>query len=1163
MIQSNTLTPIVALGASAGGLRALTEFFRTVPADLGVSFVVALHLEATSESHLSEILAQVVNLPVMPVSAAMAPRPDHVYVLPPDRTLTLDKGKLVPRQRTELPGQHHPVDELFTSIAAELDARAIAIVLSGTGLDGSRGVLSIRERGGLVIAQDSATAEFREMPENAVTTGAVDQVMAPAAMCAAISKYLDNLTRSEAAAPSEFAAPTDHFQELLTLLRNHSGIDFGNYKTKTLLRRIHRRAGLRNAPDLADYVKLVRDRPQELHTLLDDLLITVTRFKRDPETWRDLAELVIKPLVAAQAVDRPIRVWIPGCASGEEAYTLTILLAEEAERQEKPFLCDIFATDVSEAALTIARRGLYPRSALQELSPSERKFFIPDGDYARISPKLRESIIFARHNIIQDPPFSQLDLVICRNVFIYFKPEVQKRVAKLFHFSLREGGALFLGSAEGLEGLDHLFHVVAKTSRVYRRIGQKRTDAVEFPAGADRTRLPPAASDLLNRSPQLRITEAALRALADRYAPASVIINQKMDVLYFHGDTRHFLAHPSGETTQNVLALVNNGMRAALRKTIQDAHKAGAAVTRSSHLTADGSKQLVEIEALPVTSGHDRGLVLVSFRRGPLVSHDIAAEESPSSRREELELEVMALKDELHTAQQEAQTIQEDLRASNEEVVSMNEELRSSNEELETSKEELQSLNEELSTLNAQLRHKVDELQQSTSDLRNLLSSTGIATLFLDRASRVRWFSPAAAPLFNLLDSDIGRPITDLASRFSDDSFTTDCRVVQDQLVPVERQVRGSRSEAYLRRVTAYRDADDRIDGVVVTFMDVTGIQQARELAEKIVETVPVPLVVLGNDLKIVSANAPFYALFHVARDATQGRSIFDIGNGQWNIPELRHLLEDVLPGKTSFENHLVEHDFRTIGKRAMLLSGRQINHVQLILLAIEDITERLSSEKQQKVLTAELSHRVKNALTVVQALASQTAVHSSSIEEFQQMFTSRLRAFARGHTHLIDGAWADGELKAIIGDALSLHAVDREHIEITEGPRVRLTPKAALALNMVLHELATNAMKYGALSTKAGRVHISWTLNDDDGHKVHMSWKETGGPAVEPPTKTGFGSKLIEQSMEFELGGGAQFLFETAGLQCELVFDSEKPSSAGHVQVHLPPHIGVTRGPR
>lgn len=1136
-VEAALQTPVVAIGASAGGIAALTEFFRAVPEHPGVAFVVALHLEATAESHLSEILAQVARMPVSPVTAPTAPQPDHVYVLPPDRTLTLDQGKLVPRQRTEPPGQHHPVDELFTSVAVGLNDRAVAIVLSGTGQDGSRGLLTVRERGGLIMAQDPSTAEFREMPENAIATGAVDRVLAPGAMCAAISQYLENLSRSESSASRELASLPDHFQGLLALLRNHSGIDFSNYKTGTLLRRIHRRAGLNNAPDLADYEQLVRDRPQELERLLNDLLITVTRLKRDPEAWDDLAELTIKPLVTAQTENRPIRVWIPGCASGEDAYTLAILVAAEAARQGKPFLCDIFATDVSEAALGVARSGVYPRSALHELSPAERQYLSLEGDHARISPKLRETIIFARHNVIQDPPFSQLDLVICRNVFIYFKPEVQKRVVRLFHFALREGGTLFLGSAESIEGFDQIFEVVDKGSRIYRRVGPKRAAGIEFPVGANRNRPLPGGPELPIRWPQTRLTEASLKALADRYAPASVVINEQMEILYYHKDTRKFLTHPSGEATQNILALADEKLRTVLRNVIGDARETGVVASAGGYLATEKEKQPVEIEVTPIPAGRGRGLLLVSFCSGPPVAHKIVPDATPPSREKELELEVTALRDELHTAHHEAQAIQEDFKASNEEVVSMNEELRSSNEELETSKEELQSLNEELSTLNAQLRHKVDELHQSTSDIRNLLTSSGIATLFLDRTLRVRWFSPAAAPLFNLLDSDVGRPITDLASKLSDRSFAADCRAVQEQLAPIERQVQGSRNETFIRRVTAYRNADDRIDGVVVTFLDVTGIQEARQFAENIVETIPMPLIVLSNELKVIFANSPFYSLFRVSPEETKKRRIYDIGNGQWDIPELRHLLEDVLPDDKSFEGHLVEHDFETIGRRAMLVSGRRLDHVQMVLLAIEDITERLGAENQQKVLSAELSHRVKNALTVVRALASQTAAHSKSIDDFQNVFEGRLSAFAKAHSQLIDRAWEGGELKVIIDDALSLHAVDTRQFEVIEGPRVVLKPKAALTLNMVLHELTTNAIKYGALSSAAGRVRISWTVGGGSDHKVHLFWKESGGPPVEAPKRKGFGTKLIEQSMAFDLGGNAQLQFDAEGLQCELMF--------------------------
>lgn len=1132
--------PIVAVGASAGGIKALKQFFMTVPERLGTAFVVVLHLNPSSESHLSEILSKSVPMPVTPVTAPTAVEIDHVYVLQPDQTLKVENGMLVTRKRTAPPGQHYPVDELFRSVAVECEERAIAVVLSGTGLDGSRAITTLREHGGLVIVQDPGTAEFPEMPENAIATGMVDRVLPPSAMCEEIGRYLDHLRSAIASSPKAADEQTDCVDGIIGLVDARSHINFGNYKKATLLRRIQRRAGLSSAPNLTDYAQLLKERPPELDALVNDLLISVTRFNRDPEAWDVLEEQALKPLVAAQTADRPIRAWAVGCATGEEAYTLAMRIAEEAARQDRPLYCDIFATDISETALITARQGVYGLAAIEELSPAQRRaFFSVEGERVRIAQTLRKMIVFARQNVVKDPPFSQLDIVICRNLLIYLASDTQERIVKLFHFALREGGTLFLGSAENVSGRDHLFQAVSHKWRIFRRIGSTRHDLMEFPAGADRILPRRAALETSNHSTPIRIADASLRALANRHAPPSVVVDQKMDVLYFHGDTRPFLAQPSGEATQNLLALANRGLRTRLRSAVRQARETGAAFTTRGRLArVDGASEPIEIEASPIESGRDRQLILVSFRTAQSAAQGAAAEEAASSRENELEAEVTALREELRSTLDHSQQAQEDLKASNEEVTSMNEELRSSNEELESSKEELQSLNEELNTLNTQLHHKMEELQQSTSDIKNLLSSSAVATLFLDRDLRIRWFSPTVVPLFNLIASDVSRPISDLVARLSDESFGINCRAVLETLTPSEQHVRDDQGRSYLRRILPYRTDDDRIDGLVITFVEVTEIQSQREYAEQIVETVPMPLVVLGTDLHVVSANSAFYAKFDVTKQETEGRQIFELGNGQWNIPELRRLLEEILPDNHSFNAHLVEHEFRSIGRRSMMLNGRRLDGVQLILLAIEDVTERIEAQRHQNVLAAELNHRVKNALTVVQAFASQTAAHSTSFEEFRTVFEGRLRAFAQAHVRLMEHSWEGGQLCNIIQHALSTHAIDQERIEITAGCRVSLSAKAVLALNLVLHELATNASKYGALFRDVGRVCVSWTVEaTEDGREVHLRWQEIGGPKIEPPKRRGFGTKLIEQAMEYELGGKGRLLFDAEGLQCELVF--------------------------
>jgi two-component system CheB/CheR fusion protein len=466
--------------------------------------------------------------------------------------------------------------------------------------------------------------------------------------------------------------------------------------------------------------------------------------------------------------------------------------------------------------------------------------------------------------------------------------------------------------------------------------------------------------------------------------------------------------------------------------------------------------------------------------------------------------------------------------------MSMNEDLRSTNEELESSKEELHSLNEELNTVNAQLRENVEELKRRTDDINNLLVGTHIATLFLDTKMQIRWFSPDVQDLFNIRASDIGRPIADLVQKFADDDFDADCERVLRSLTPAEKQVRANGERWFMLRMLPYRTIDERIDGIIVTFADVTAIQAARRYAEEIVDTVPVPLLVLNRELSVVSANPAFYETFKVAREETINRLIYDLGDGQWNIPKLRALLATVMAGSTRFENYEVEHDFQDIGPKAMLLSGARIDHMQMILLGIEDITERKATEAHQAILMRELSHRVKNVLGVVQGLASQTLARSTSLEDFHKTFDGRLSALSRGHSQLLEGEWKATELGHLIRNATE--AFDPARVT-AEGPYLTIPPQKALALNLVLHELETNALKYGALSTPGGRIDLRWSLEDGEGKKVRLVWQELGGPPVAPPASGGFGVTLVGQLLRYEMDGNAHFSFEPDGLRCEIVF--------------------------
>jgi two-component system CheB/CheR fusion protein len=1150
-ISSDASFPIVALGGSAGGLKAFTSFFEAVEesgdAD-GIAFVVISHLSPDHKSHLAELLQHAVHLPVLEVAARTKIEPGHVYVLAPGQSLLVRQGSLDPRKR-ETGIVHHPVDDLFASLGKDAGSKAIAIVMSGTGSNGSAGLSAVREGGGLILAQNPDSAEFGEMPRRAIGTGYVDAILLPKDMMATIVRYAEHLRspphgegKGEEAAqleqniegkePGERTA----YKSILATLRARTSIDFRNYKTGTLQRRIGRRIGFLRLNGWDSYAHYLQEKPEEINALTDDLLIAVTSFFRDQEAWTTLRDEAIRPLIAAHQTDEPLRAWVAGCASGEEAYSLAILLLEEMNAQGKGFPIEIFATDPSVTALARARAGLYPEAAIQHLPKKlKQDYFEHEDDIARVSRRLRECVVFAPQNAVQDPPFSRMELLICRNVLIYLQPEIQQKVIRLFHFALANRGYLFLGSAESLGSAEYLYETVSKKWRLYRRLGPTRHDIIDFPVPQGGGRYIPQypTSDADKRNLAVRRTEEALKALAARHAPPSVLIDGNLQALYYHGAMERFLKPQFGEPTQDLAALARDGLGLRLRRLVEKAKETRGPQSDRGQIRVDGKPSHVLIEVCPVTRENGDMVFLASFMETkPARASGKLDIPPPLSDEQELEAEVRLLREEIRTSADVMNRSQEELKTYNEEIMSMNEELRAANEELETSKEELQSLNEELNTVNSQLRAKVDELHERTNDLDNLLSSTDVATLFLGRELQIRWFSPGIAGLFNVRPSDVGRGISDLAQKVTNEGFAQDCALVLRTLTAAEKQVRSKDGRWFVRRILPYRTRDDRIDGLVVTFSDVTAIQAAREYAESVVESAPAPLLVLDSDLRVVSANPAFYSVFDVSAGQTVQRLIYDLGNGQWNIPALRELLTGVLTRNEDFSNREVEHEFEKIGKKTMLLNGRRVHQAQLILLVIEDITERKRGEAHLIMLMQELSHRVKNALAVVQGLAMQTLAGSASLEEFKIAFQGRLSALARGHSLLLKREWTSASLMQIVRDVTQ--AIDAARVS-AEGPNVELAPRKALSINLALHELVTNATKYGALTRDGGRIAVRWEIKDGDA--VRLIWQESGGPRVTAPEHRGFGTNLILQIAEYELDGACDLRFEPEGLQCVLTF--------------------------
>lgn len=1142
--------PVVAIGASAGGLKALTEFFEAMPPDSGLAFVVVQHLDPSAESRSAEILSRHTEMAVVKVHQAVEVEPNHVYFIMPRNTLHIDGRCLRITERTERAGKHRPVDVFFRSLGENCGESCACIILSGAGSNGSLGAKTVKERGGLVMAQEPATAEVDAMPREAIRTGCVDLVLPPAEMPTALLRFADRVLRGSTADAARVEDAEHALQSLLASLRNATGIDFRSYKSSTVRRRVQRRMVLTGHDRLTDYAAMLRDHPGEAKILVDDLLITVTSFFRDPEAWQTLRSTVLEPLIAHGDGDRTIRAWVPGCATGEEAYSLAILLNEVAEAAGKHITPEIFATDISERALARARAGVYPAAALSD-EPQSRivRCFERVDDSVVVKADIRESVVFASQNLLYDPPFSHLDILICRNLLIYLDQAAQKRAIALFHFALDEGGHLFLGSAESVGDSAELFADVSKPHRIYRRVGPTRHDIVSFPVPRGQRPYQGAKNETITPDPYAHThpSEIILRALAERYAPAAVLTDRNLNVLYYHGPTDRVLTRPSGEPSNDLLQIAPEGLRARIRHLAERAAESSEVCTVRGRITREGRSEPLVVTAASLTTRDERQIFLFTFAREgedrAAGASDAAAVPEPSSYEQELEGEIRLLRDELRSTVRRAKQGEEDLRASNEEITSMNEELRSTNEELETSKEELQSLNEELSTVNAQLRSKVEELQHRTSDLNNLLNSTNVATLFLDADLRIRWFTPEIKRLTGLVDRDIGRPLADFSQKVTGDDLFARMDAVRRTLEPQDAEVEDADGCVYLSRISPYTGNGARAGGLVLSFLDITERHRAEEetrrqkaYAEAILEAVQVPLIALDPECRVVTANRAFRAEFRLSDAEIGGRRIYDLSGGAWDIARLRRLLEVELSQRESCDGYEIEAEFPEIGSRVLLLNARRIERLQLLLLSFENITERRAAERHQRMMMGELDHRVKNNLAVVSSIAAQTARRSQSLEEFLPALQGRLHALAQTHTTLAEQSWRSAGLRTLVERVTAAQGAD-ERIHL-RGEAVALTAQQTLAMGMILHELATNAVKYGALSVPDGRVDICWE-HDEGGEEgaTRLVWQEIDGPPVKAPAAAGYGMKFVTEISAYELAGETRFEFRPEGLHCELVF--------------------------
>ncbi|WP_372620410.1 chemotaxis protein CheB [Falsiroseomonas sp.] len=1024
--------PIVGIGASAGGIEALSGFFRGLPDSLGMAFVVVTHLSPDRESRLHEVLANLTGLPVRVASDGQKVEPDHVYVLPADAVLGIEGGHLRLRRPNAVQRERHPIDIFFAALAQDQGESAAGVVLSGGDSDGTLGLKAIKERGGLTMAQvpDGHGPQHRDMPDSAISAGVVDFALPAEQMGPRLVEFarglavLDGLADGPAESPGAQSLDAAR-REIYAILRSRVGHDFEGYKPKTFLRRVHRRMQVQQLATVEAYIERLRQDPQEAGALFRDLLIGVTTFFRDAEAFEALEKLVIPKLFEGRGADDTVRVWVPGCATGEEVFTIAILLREHMDGLAAVPRVQIFATDIDERALLVARTARYPAPLLDSVSPERRaRFFVGDGGTYAVAKEVRDLCIFSPHSVIRDPPFSRMDLISCRNLLIYFGPEVQNQVLPLFHYALRPDGFLFLGTAESVGPFGDLFTPLDKKQRIFRRRPESAA-GIRLPLHLPGLWSGHAAVQGPRRSPLggAALRQAVEAQVLDRFSPPFVVVNRDGDVAYYSARTGKYLEPAPGMPSRQILTMARKGLRLDLRTALREATETGSTVTREGVVIEgeDGRVQPITLTVEPLRDG-DRAdpLFLVLFAdEGPPLDSEAA---SGCSRPQDgaalqLERELRETRDRLQSVIEEYETALEELKSSNEELVSVNEELQSTNEELEASKEEVQSVNEELHTVNAELAGKVEALDRANGDLLNLFESTDIATVFLDSDLVIRSFTPAVAKVFNILPSDRGRPITDLSSRFSLPELTADVAAVLANGAPIERRADDVEGGArYLVRLSPYRDGNQKTKGVVVTFVDITNLSEA---------------------------------------------------------------------------------------------------------------------EDRQRVLVAELHHRTRNLLTVVQAIAALTLGKGGSLKSFNE----RLAALGRAQELVSRDGRDELDLGEVVRLELAAHAApDAERVALS-GPPVPLGLGHVQALALALHELATNAMKYGALKQEGGHLDVRWRLERDAAGEpcVVLDWRETGVEMPKEPPGHGYGRQLIERALAMALGTRAELTFMPDGVFCRI----------------------------
>lgn len=1042
--EASDAFPIVGIGASAGGLEPLRKLFSELPDDTGMAFVVIQHLDPTRASLLSDLLTSDVQMPVVEVATSLRAEPNRVYVIPPDADLTVHEGVIEPVPRTQTRKIHLPIDGFFRALAADVSQRAIGVILSGAASDGTDGLRAIKAAGGFTLVQEPSSAQFRSMPESVIAADVFDFRGLPeeiAAELVRLSREPYLAVKGPFDLESDEPSLVEHraLQQIFKEIRGAAHLDFGGYKRPTIQRRILRRMALRRMASLVQYADSLHDDSVEVKALARDILIHVTSFFRDRAAFDSLRQNVFPALLAAKQGDPHFRIWVPGCASGQEAYTIAIVLTEFLAEQHSKASIKVFGTDLSERAIEIARQGIYAESDLDGLDETRLSNFFErvEGGY-RIGKQIRELCVFVRHDLTQDPPFAKLDLVSCRNVLIYFDLDLQRRIVPLLHHCLNNPGYLFLGSSEGLREFQSNFKPVDKVQRIYAKIGD--SPHMEYPRSLGRE----AESRLVDfRAAQLPRPAQDARRQADhlllaRYAPAGVVVNGSFDVVEFRGRIGSYLQPPPGQPQTNVLRMAREGLAEPLRESLEAAKVQLVPVRREGVLVVDDEQTrqvTLEVTPLNVVSAAAEPFFLVIFEapaQHPRAERSLSKEQQTptGTERDEtvtrLRTELLASREYLQAIVGEHQDTVEALEVTNEELIAANEELQSTNEELQSAKEELQSANEELITLNEELSHRNLELDTAANDLLNVLDSVQVPVIMVDQDLRVRRFTPSAREISSLLPADVGRPIDDVKFKVNIDDLAARIRASVETISSMDYEVEARNGRWYRLNIRPYRTTDRRLDGAVLSFLDIDVLkhslldaERARDYAQNVVDTVPIALVVLDRDMRVVSANSRFCKMLMTSSGSANTTTIFEFADRALDVPPLRQAIERSLAQHSPFVEVEFQCALPAMGGRNLVVAGSPVRGAtgeSMLLIAFDDVTEQRlleASEKQSRmdaeqanrdkdVFLATLSHELRTPLSTIM-VSSQLLQRLPSEDERVRRASSAIERAVRSQARLVD----------------------------------------------------------------------------------------------------------------------------------------------------------------